>query len=198
LHPSFQYSLSILLNRVIHFLLDHPKWFDDIYQELKSEIGDEVDSASASSLAHLPILNAVINETLRIIPPASQDFDRYVPSGGANFGGYFIPERCAVTLQMYTVHNDPKLWEDPDKFMPERWLKDQPTDALDEIFPFSRGVRVCLGRNLAMTEMRLLLAMLVYHFTFERVPGDNMEPSYMFLTWPTDRRLRVKVAKRIH
>jgi cytochrome P450 len=182
----------------MHFLLDHPKWFDSIYQELESEIGDEVDSVSASSLARLPILNAVINETTRIMPAVSQDFERYVPSGGAKLGDHFVPEGCAVTLQVYTVHNDPKLWEDPDKFMPERWLRDQPTDALDEIFPFSRGVRVCIGRNLAMTEMRLLLAMLVNHFTFERVPGDNMEPLHMFITRPADRHLSVKVTKRTH
>jgi cytochrome P450 len=182
----------------MHYLLDHPEWFDKMYQELKSELGDDVDSTSASTLAQLPILNAVINETMRIMPVAPQDFERCVLPEGVNLGEHFIPGGCTISLQMYTIHRDPKLWENPDKFMPERWYKDPPTDALDEIFPFSRGVRVCLGRNLAMTEMRLLLAMLVYHFTFERVPIDNMEPLHMFLTRPTDRRLRVKVTKRVH
>jgi cytochrome P450 len=182
----------------MHLLLDHPKWFDMIYQELKSEIGDDIVGVSASNLAPLPVLNAVINETMRILPVISQDFERYAPPGGANLGGYFIPEGCSIALQIYTVHHDPKLWEDPDKFMPERWLKDPPTDALDESFPFSRGVRVCIGRNLAMTEMRLFLAMLIYHFTFERVPGDNMEPTHTFHTRPADQRLRVKVTRRAH
>jgi cytochrome P450 len=195
---SFQCSLSVLFTRIIHALLDHSEWFDRIYQELISTLEDTPDKVPASSLARLPVLNAVINETNRILPVATEDFERHVPSEGAQLGEYFIPGWCTVTLQMYSLHTDPNLWEDPDKFKPERWLKEHPTDALDEAIPFSRGVRVCIGRNLAMTEIRMLLAMLVYNFTFERVPGDDMTPFHFLSAEPAGQRLRVKVTERVH
>jgi cytochrome P450 len=180
----------------MHLLLDHPIWFDRIYHELKTELDGPPETVSSATLSRLPILNAVINEASRIRPAAQQDLPRNVPPEGAVLAGKFIPGSTIVTLQMYAVHTDPNLWEEPDKFMPERWLKENPTDALNEIMPFSRGVRVCLGRNLAKAELRMTLSMMVYYFKFQRVGNDDMTPVTLATSKPRCGRLIVKVTER--
>jgi cytochrome P450 len=177
-------------------LLDHPIWFDRIYHELKRELDGPPETVSSATLSRLPILNAVINETMRILPAVQQDWPRDVPPEGAVLAGKFLPGGTIVYLQMYTVHTDPNLWEDPDKFMPERWLKENPTDALDETMPFSRGVRACIGRNLAEAELRMMLSMLVYYFEFQRVGNDDMTPITLVTSKPRCNRLTVKVTER--
>jgi cytochrome P450 len=177
-------------------LLDHPEWFDRIYRELKTELDGPPETVSSARLSRLPILNAVINETMRILPAAQQDLPRDVPSKGAVFAGKFLPSGTIVRLQMYAVHTDPNLWEEPDKFKPERWLKENSTDALNEIMPFSRGVRACIGRNLAEAEIRMILSMLVYYFEFQRVGNDDMTPDALSTTKPRCGRLTVKVTER--
>jgi cytochrome P450 len=114
------------------------------------------------------------------------------------FCGKFIPGGTVVNMQMFTIQTHPNLWEDPLEFKPERWLKDPPTDALDEIMPFSRGVRLCLGINLAKLEVRLTIATLVYHFKFERVGNDDMSYNAVSVTFPRCHRLNVRVTERVH
>jgi cytochrome P450 len=177
-------------------LLDHPEWYDRIYHELKTELDGPPETVSSATLARLPILNAVINETMRILPPLLQGWQRNVPPEGAVLAGKFIPGGTIVHMEMYAVHLDPNLWEEPDKFKPERWLKENLTDALDELMPFSRGVRACTGRNLAEAELRMVLSMIVYYFELQRVGNDDMTPTALTTTRPRCGRLNVKVTER--
>jgi cytochrome P450 len=179
-------------------LLENPIWFDRIYTELKTKLSGPPETASSVELSHLPILNAVINESMRIRPAIQQDWPREIPEDGVEFCGQFLPGGTIVHLQMYAVHTDPNLWEEPDKFMPERWLKENPTEPLNEVIPFSRGVRSCIGRNLAEAELRMILSMLVYYFEFERVGNDDMTCICLFTSKPRCGRLNVKVRERIH
>jgi cytochrome P450 len=176
--------------------LDHPIWFDRIYHELKTELDGPPETVSSATLARLPILNAVINETMRILPAVQQDWPRNVPPKGAVLAGKLLPGGTIVTLQMYAVHTDPNLWEEPDKFMPERWLKENPIDVFNRIIPFSRGVRACIGRNLAEAELRMVLSMMVYYFEFQRVGDDDMTPVVLSTSKPRCGRLTVKVTER--
>jgi cytochrome P450 len=99
---------------------------------------------------------------------------------------------------MYAVQTDPNLWEEPEKFKPERWLKENTTEPLSEVIPFSRGVHVCLGMNLAKAELRMVLSMLIYYFEFHRVGNDDMTSVSLFANRPRCGRLNVKVTKRVH
>jgi cytochrome P450 len=191
-------STANSIPRAINAMLDHPVWFDRIYQELKTELDDIPENVPASRLARLPVLNAVIDETMRLFPALPQDFQRVVPPEGVEFCGKFLPGGTILNPQMYTVHTDPNLWEDPDSFKPERWLKENPTDQLNESFPFSRGVHACIGRNLAMSELRMLLSMLVYYFKFERVGNDDMSFNTISITTPRCHRLNVRLSERVH
>ena len=69
-------------------------------------------------------------------------------------------------------------FHDPEKFVPERWLKDCPKeyehDQRAVVQPFSRGPRACIGRNLAMNEIRTVLALIVWNFELEMLPGNGV------------------------
>jgi cytochrome P450 len=119
-----------------------------------------------------------------------------VPPEGVVFAGKFIPGGATVTLQMYAVHTDPNLWEEPGKFKPEQWLKENSTEPLNVVVPLSRGMRVRIGRSLAETELRMVLSMLVYYFELLRVGNDEVMPITLVISRSRCGYLTVKVTER--
>ena len=119
----------------------------------------------------LPYTQAVINETLRLYPPA------YVTGREAirdtTIGGTRIPKRHIVLISMYTTHRDPRFFPEPDAFRPERWL-----DGLEKrlprgaFIPFGMGSRKCVGASFAMMEATLLLATIARRWRFELAAGE--------------------------
>ena len=127
--------------------------------------------ASPSDVPAMPYAQAVINETLRLYPPA------YVTGREAvrdtTIGGIRIPKGHIVLISMYTTHRDPRFFAEPDAFRPERWL-----DGLDKrlpraaFIPFGLGSRKCIGASFAMMEATLLLATIARRWRFEVAPGE--------------------------
>src|SRR6187549_3238481 len=116
----------------------------------------------------LSYANAVINETLRLYPPA------YVTGREAirdtRIGGTPIPRRHIILVSMYATHRDPRFYPEPDAFRPERWL-----DGLEKrlprgaFIPFGMGSRKCIGSAFAMMEATLLIATIARRWRFELV-----------------------------
>jgi cytochrome P450 len=91
---------------------------------------------------------------------------------------FVIPEGTAVNVPPYTMHRDPRYFSpDPDRFMPERWLAgdDDPTFVVNQnaFIPFSTGPANCIGKNVAMLEMRMVLAYAIQTFKISFVEGYN-------------------------
>jgi cytochrome P450 len=78
-------------------------------------------------------------------------------------------------MQCYTTHRDPTAFESPDAFLPERWIgRQRPTKDMKTLFlPFSEGTRACLGKSLAMMELKLIAATLVGLFDVSLGPGTT-------------------------
>ncbi|OAA63392.1 benzoate 4-monooxygenase cytochrome p450 [Niveomyces insectorum RCEF 264] len=116
----------------------------------------------------LPFLEAVIKEGLRLFPSIPMSLPRVVPAGGREVDGYWLPGGTIVSCQPYSLQRcDDKVFPQPDMFMPERWLADDGGDAERNrlFFAFSSGGRGCLGRHLAMAEMKVLLRDVYSQFT---------------------------------
>jgi cytochrome P450 len=151
-------------------LLDHdPETRDRLEAELRAVLGD-----GPASPEHVPALSytqAVVNETLRLYPPA------YVTGREAiratTVAGVPIPKRHIVLISIYTTHRDPRFFPDPDAFRPERWL-----DGLEKrlpraaFIPFGLGPRKCIGASFATMEATLLLATIARRWRFEIAPGE--------------------------
>ncbi|KAL2813783.1 cytochrome P450 [Aspergillus cavernicola] len=133
--------------------------------------------ANGDTLIDLPYLNAVIEETMRLWAPGTQSLPRYVPSGGRSIDGYFIPGHTIVSAQSFTVHRlDQTIFPNSEAFMPERWLEiEGSVERQRLIFAFGSGARTCLGKFLAMSEMRLLLHAV--YSKFHTRPADDMNAS---------------------
>lgn len=146
-----------------------------VYAALAAEIRGafaaehEIDLRSAASLEYL---QAVINEVLRVYPPAAQTQPRVSP--GDVIAGAYVPEGTRCYVHQYATFRNPANFTDPDSFAPQRWLP--PTHPLYEsrfaddrraVFkPFSHGPRDCIGKNLAFSEMRLIISRILFRFDF--------------------------------
>ncbi|KAF1836653.1 cytochrome P450 [Decorospora gaudefroyi] len=138
--------------------------------ELQTALEDETASLqegfTENDLINLPLLNAVIEETLRLYGAAPSSLPRVVPDGGTRFGGHYIPEGVTVDTQAYTFHRDPNIWSDPLNFNPQRWIASsketlaeaQSPAARLAFHPFGAGARSCIGIHLARMELRYAVA----------------------------------------
>ncbi|KAJ6190831.1 hypothetical protein N7519_000852 [Penicillium mononematosum] len=104
-------------------------------------------------------LDAVIKEALRCAPPIPMSLPRYVPAGGREINGFFVPGYTIVSCQPYSVHRmDDSVFPEPDRFNPDRWLVEEGAAERNRLFfSFATGGRGCTGKNLALVEMKMLL-----------------------------------------
>lgn len=156
-------TTSAAMAWAVFSLLRHEK----VRRAAKSEV-DEVLGAerpTVDSLKRLPYLNGVVQETLRLYPPAvvsartaAEDFE---------FAGRRIKKGTFLIYSPYVTHRLPDVWPDPLRFAPERWTeKPAPHDFL----PFGGGPHRCIGANLATTELTVMLARLLARTELEYVP----------------------------
>jgi cytochrome P450 len=89
--------------------------------------------------------------------------------------------QTVVSMQCWTTHRDPTAFPNPETFDPERWLSQEPTAAMKTLFmPFSKGSRACLGKGLAMLELKLVVMTLLDRFKVE-LPAETTEESMELL-----------------
>lgn len=118
---------------------------------LQSELASTSSTDPAALIDRLPYLDAVIKESLRCFPPIPMSLPRYVPSGGRQISGHFIPASTIVSVQPYSVHRlNEKIFPDPDRFFPDRWLQEDGAGAAERnrvFFAFASGGRGCTGKK---------------------------------------------------
>ncbi|EKV11269.1 hypothetical protein PDIG_51050 [Penicillium digitatum PHI26] len=123
-----------------------------LYKELSAAPAD-------APLDSYVYLDAVIKEALRCAPPIPMSLPRYVPAGGRVIDGFIIPGHTIVSCQPYSVHRiNESVFPEPDRFNPDRWLvEDGAAERNRLFFSFATGGRGCVGKNLALVEMKMLL-----------------------------------------
>ncbi|KAK3322131.1 cytochrome P450 [Apodospora peruviana] len=127
----------------------------------------------------LPYLDAVVMEGLRCFPAIPMSLPRYVPPGGRTIDGYILPEGTIVSCQAYSVGRiEQTVFPDPDTFRPDRWLDEKgDADRRRLLFAFSNGGRGCVGKHLALAEMKMLLQAV--YSKFSTLPDETMTPESM-------------------
>nr|XP_011457549.1 PREDICTED: geraniol 8-hydroxylase-like [Fragaria vesca subsp. vesca] len=149
--------------------------------ELKQEIG-KGKLVEESDIVRLPYLQAIIKETFRLHPT----FPLLLPrKSGANIeiGGYIIPEGAQVLINVWAIGRDPLTWENPNLFMPERFLgEDNQIDFTGrnfELIPFGGGRRICPGLPLAIRMLHLMLGSLLNNSDWKLEDGVVAETMNM-------------------
>lgn len=144
----------------LYLLSKHPEWYEAVSAEVASA------PSSFQELMQLQITKQVIQETMRIYPPA-WIIDRVSVEDDAVMG-YRYPGKTFTIQYIYGVHHDPDLWPDPQRFDPERFSQENvKTHVPYSYLPFGGGPRLCIGNQFAMLEMLLVISYIVRHFRIE-------------------------------
>jgi cytochrome P450 len=176
-------TTATFLAGVTYLLLQHPKTLMKLQNEIRSAFSSKKYITKESTLK-LQYLSGVIEEGLRLFPPAPFGLPRVCPPG-AVIDGCAIPAGTIVSVDSFAMSHDARSFSNPDEFRPERWIGAGTGDNLAASRPFSIGRRACLGFNLAYMEARTILAMMVYTYDWELVnPELNWFDEVRFhMTW---------------
>jgi len=129
---------------------------------------------SIASLRDLPHLNGIINETLRMHPPVPSGVLRQTPPEGLHINEHFIPGNVTVGIPTYAISRSERCYERPNEWVPERWY--EKTEMVREkgaFAPFSLGPYGCIGKQLALMELRTVIAELVTKFDVKFAAGET-------------------------
>ncbi|MCA9708505.1 MAG: cytochrome P450 [Myxococcales bacterium] len=160
-------------------LIQHPAVLAALRDELRGELRG--DAPREDQLSRLPLLDRVIKESLRLLPPVP--FVGRLTTRATALGRVELPARTEIILGLYPLHHDPELYPAPQRFRPERWESLSPSPY--QYAPFGAGARMCLGAGLAMLEIKTILAMLLQRFGLELAPNPRI-----------DRRTRIVMSSR--
>jgi cytochrome P450 len=144
--------------------------------EARAVLGDR--AAVAGDIAALPLVRQIVDETLRMYPPAAF-LSRTAQKQDALCGREIRPGDTVI-LPIYALHRHHDLWPDPDRFDPGRFADPKAIDRFAYL-PFGDGPRICIGANFALQEAVIILATLLARFRFTLVAGRAPKP-VMILT----------------
>jgi cytochrome P450 len=170
-----QETTSLALTWTWYLLSQHA----DAQRRLEEEIDAGLDGRPPefSDLANLPYTRMVIDEALRLYPPA-WGFSRQALADD-ELGGFHLPRGWLAFVVPYVLHRLPAFWQDPDKFDPDRFLPERSADRPKFVYvPFGAGPRQCIGNHFALIEAQLIVATLAQRFRLHLVPRHKVE------AWP--------------
>jgi cytochrome P450 len=144
--------------------------------EAQAVLGDR--AAVAADVPALPYLRQIVDEALRMYPPAA--FLARTAQAADELCGREVRPGDTVILPIYALHRHHQLWPDPDRFDPDRFADGKAVDRFAYL-PFGDGPRICIGANFAVQEAVIILATLLSRYRFELVPGRAPKP-VMILT----------------
>lgn len=144
--------------------------------EAQAVLGDR--AATSADLAALPLTRRIVDETLRLYPPAA--FLSRTAQADDLLCGREVRPGDTVILPIYALHRHHALWQDPHRFDPARFSDPKAIDRFAYL-PFGDGPRICIGANFALQEAVIILATLLARFRFALVPGKAPKP-VMILT----------------
>ena len=166
-------TTALLTEWVMAELILHPEVQEKLYKEIESAVGNK--AVTDADVAGLPYLQSVVKETLRVHPPGPLlSWARLSTSDVQLSNGMLIPAKTTAMVNMWAITHDPKVWEDPLEFKPERFMEaDVDVRGCDlRLAPFGAGRRVCPGKNLGLVTVNLWVAKLVQGFTWVQ-DGSN-------------------------
>jgi cytochrome P450 len=170
-----QETTALALTWTWYLLSQHPAALERLEEELDRVLGGR--DPEYADLALLPYTRMVLDEALRLYPPA-WGFSRQA-LGDDRLGGYHLPRGWLAFVLPYVLHRHPRYWPEPDVFDPERFLPERSADRPKFAYlPFGAGPRQCIGNQFALVEAQLALATLAQRYRLVLEPGHRVEP------WP--------------
>ena len=152
----------------LFLLAQHPEVMRKLREEISTHVAGNIPTLE--ELERLPFLEAVIKESMRILPASSYS-QRMVVEPTA-LGPVRMNPGTPVIFSQFITHHRPDLYVDADRFIPERWATITPSAY--EYLPFGAGPRMCIGAPLAMAEIRTALTIMLKQFSFQIQPMSTV------------------------
>jgi cytochrome P450 len=182
-------TTSLALTWSLLLLGQHPDAWARLRAEVADVLGDEPPSIDA--LGRLPFTRAVLDEALRLYPPAYLQGRQALRD--VSIGGHLLRRSTTVLASQWLIHHDERFFAEPWAFQPERWL-----DGLAErlprfaYFPFGGGQRQCIGAQFAQVEAQLVLASIAQRVDLTLGPHQRITPQALITLRPREGvRMRV-------
>ena len=178
-------TTSTTLHWIMANLVKHPHIQAKLFEEISGVVGEGGEEVKEEDLQKMPYLKAVILEGLRRHPPAHFLLPHSVIQD-ATLEGFAIPKNTLVNFMVADMGWNPKIWDDPMAFKPERFMnsKGNGVEAFDvtgrkeiRMIPFGAGRRICPGYELAILHLEYFVANLVLNFEWRAVDGDEVDLS---------------------
>jgi len=161
----------------------------------QEQLAGEARAANANGVLdadRLKFTRAVVDETMRLYPPAF--LIARAASGPDSIAGLPVAPRDVILIAPWLLHRHEKLWQDPNAFMPARFMTGTPPDRFAYL-PFGVGARVCIGAHFALVEATLALAKIIGEFRVELIDRTPILPVGVVTTQP-DRSPAFRIARR--
>jgi cytochrome P450 len=159
---------------VWHVLSEHPKARELVEEECLAVLAGR--SPRLEDLPRLGDTRRVIEETLRLYPPTW--LTARSPGEDDSIDGYVIPAGALVLLSPYLTHRHPEVWDDPERFDPDRFMAARAaTRPAFSYFPFGGGPRRCIGSAFATMEMQMIVATVAQHYRLSLLPANRALPA---------------------
>lgn len=161
------------LTWTLYLLARSPEWQDRLRNEVQHAIGSK--RLGPGTIERLPLTLRVLKEAMRLYPPApvitrlsTEDLD---------LGGRLVSKQSLIVIPIFVLHRHRRLWDDPDRFDPDRFLPENEAKyPRTQFMPFGYGPRICIGSSFAMLEATAILATLLLSVRFEWDGRHEPEP----------------------
>jgi cytochrome P450 len=135
-------------------------------------------------LKSMPYLDQVLKEVLRFVPSVGGAFREVVET--CEFNGYTLPKGWTVVYQIKRTHQEHSIYNEPEKFNPDRFSPEKTEEQPYGYLPFGGGMRECLGKEFAKLEMKILATMLLREYEWELLPNQDLEMTVTPTPHPKD------------
>jgi cytochrome P450 len=185
-------TTAVALSWAWYLLARHPEAEARLADEVREVLGDR--PPAVADLPRLRYAGMVVAEAMRLYPPAyglGRQADR-----ATEIAGHAVAAGDIVIAPTWVVHRDPRWFEEPEAFQPERWAGDL-AQRLPRFayFPFGGGPRQCIGNSFAQMEAVLVLAAVAQRFRLSLIPGQRITPT-PYITLRPEPGIRMLVARR--
>ncbi|KAF5929989.1 hypothetical protein HYC85_030862 [Camellia sinensis] len=162
---------AVTMEWAMSLLVNHPEVLKKARVEINAHVGQDrlIDEHDISKLHYL---QAIISETFRLFPAAPL-LVPHISSDDCIIGGFNVPRGTLLLVNAWAIHRDPKVWDDPTSFKPERFEGGEVEG--HKLMPFGMGRRACPGAGLAQRVVGLALGSLIQCFEWERVTKETVD-----------------------
>lgn len=156
-----------------------------VLERLRREVNQTLNGRTPqySDLDNIPYVGMVLDESLRLFPPAWTLGRRAVNDDVID--GFYIPANTVIAICSYVLHRHPDFWDEPETFNPERFSPENiKKQNKYSYIPFGAGPRQCIGNNFGLMEAALVMACVLQRFELHSIPGMEVAPQALFVLRP--------------